>query len=137
MVGVGYSLGACYLLGTYHYLFECDHELRHRIKALLTVSPQNGMGPMWFPKFKPLKNYRRGYLRSFYPEWFGLEAGAWPPLVSRVDTHDPMMYQGKVFPKSIWTIHDWTHENLQRASQIHVPYHMSSSKRDSIVSTDR
>jgi alpha-beta hydrolase superfamily lysophospholipase len=50
IIVIGYSLGACYLFGTYNYLAKNDPEIHSQIKQMLVVSPQCGMGPYWYPR---------------------------------------------------------------------------------------
>lgn len=101
----GYSLGATFSIGSYVNILKKDRELADRVKAILTVSGQYGMGDFWYPCwYRP----RQGRLLSM----LNYKYGAFPALVSKRDRHDKLQYKGPTYAKTLWTVHSWTDANL-------------------------
>ena len=101
-VAYGYSMGGCYLLGTY---MNISPSVRDLFKAILLCVPQCGMGKYFWPR-NPYLHYRQGYLRSQLG--FPVESGSWPPLLVREDATDSLIYKGRTVPATIWMIQDQT-----------------------------
>ena len=114
-------------LGTYQKLLDEDKELVEQIKAIILVSPQTGMGSYWYPTwYRP----RQGRLLSL----LNYKWGAFPALVSMRDRHDEVQYRGPVYAKTLWTVQDWTERNMAGANRINIPFHLTLSSKDRVVS---
>ena len=101
LVFYGYSLGAAMSIGTY-LSFQAqgsrnEQLIGERIKALVVVSPQFGMGDFWYPCW-----YRPRYgrlLSMINPTW-----GGFGPLYSMRDRHCEIQYKGPVYAKTLWAV---------------------------------
>jgi len=94
----GYSLGGTMCLGTY---FALQGRLAERVKAVVLVCPQLGMGDYWYPCwYRPRYGRLLGQLNY---RW-----GTFPPLVGMRDRHCEIQYKGPVYGRTLWNVHSWT-----------------------------
>lgn len=104
--------------------------MNRRVKAKLVISPQCGMGPLWYPY--PFRLHL-GYALSK----IDYRLGSYAPLVSRRDMKNELAYKGPVYAETIWNVQNWTKQNMNEAHLINIPFHMTMVNNDTICSSER
>ena len=101
---------------------------------MVLVVPNCGMGDYWWGSLPPQLQYRHGYLRSKYldPHMAG-----WPSLMAKRDRHDKLQYRGRVLAPTLWMVHEQLISNNKQAQRVKLPLHVSVSKNDPLVSTEK